>query len=176
MLQFSKTNTFLLAVLKKKKNALPNERPHQWVLHQVFPKGAILSHFILSYSCHVINRNLERIIGNFMAERQMGKKGTSRHQCHNKVSSTEPQFLRGIFGHELSPSVTHRPKHNEDTVQTFSCDVQLTTKGFLANEQYHRHLPYKPYCWRRERDKQEEVAPQSTWEDLKGILPVLQHP
>lgn len=28
---------------------------------------------------------------------------------------------------------------------------------------------------RRERDKQEEVAPQSTWDDVKGILPVLQH-
>lgn len=84
-----------------------------------------------------------------MAERQRGKKGTFRHQYHNKVLSTKAKFLRGIFGHSTSPSVTHRPKHNEDTVQIFSCDMQLITNGFLANEQYHSHLPYKPYCWKK---------------------------
>lgn len=86
--------------------------------------------------------------------------GSSGHQYHNKVSSTKTQFLRGIFGYSTS-SMTHKPKHNEDTVQIFSCDMQLTTKGFQANEQYPGRRPYKPYC-RRERDKQEETVPQST--------------
>lgn len=68
-----------------------------------FPKGAILPHLIPSYSHHVINRNLERIMGNSTKKKKKEKykrKGSSRHQYPKKVSSTKNQ--RGMVGHEVA--------------------------------------------------------------------------
>lgn len=131
-----------------------------------FPQRCYFTPFHPSYSCHMINRNIDKVIGNSTLKKRV-LLGISVPRRYCLLITNFKEGLNAWAWVRSHLLVLHTAQNTAKTPFTLCpLDRHLT----LSNEQPQRHLA-RHVAGKREGDKGKEVAPQSPWEAQKNIPP-----